>query len=155
MCPFRAEEAQSERHDVSKSESFDSDDFCEDDGFIELRNLDPESPEEQDQQQGDGENPQDRVSPLFSSSGLKHKSRSLGDMFSMIPSLLMRSRRRRSARNVDLQKRASTVSDPREYLLRSKDKSFVSRSSSTTSEGFMRFDYFRCSLLVPLIYFFN
>lgn len=134
------EEAHSERHDVSKSESFDSDDLCEDDGFIELRNLDPESP---DEDQTAGENPADRVSPLPPTGGLKHRSRSLGDMFSIIPSLLMRSRRRRSARNVDLQKRASTVSDPREYLLRSKDKAFVSRSSSTTSEGFMRFDYFR------------
>ncbi|XP_037504988.2 uncharacterized protein LOC119381070, partial [Rhipicephalus sanguineus] len=102
----------------------------EEDGLIELRHLDAELPVE--------ETAAARSRPPSGLDGGERfirghgKSRSLGDVLSIIPAML-RARRRKDGSH-EFQKRISTASDPREYLQRIvEERNGIVRSKSTAS----------------------
>ncbi|XP_064482338.1 uncharacterized protein LOC135395069 [Ornithodoros turicata] len=113
----------------------------DDNELIELRHLDAGLP------------PVDPItrppSILDQDKTTKGKSKSLGDVLSIIPSIL-RSRRKKEGCK-EFQKRCSTASDPREYLRRIvQEKNGIVRSKSTVS-CFARFEHLReDSLLSPM-----
>ncbi|XP_050039814.1 uncharacterized protein fid [Dermacentor andersoni] len=118
----------------------------EDDGLIELRHLDAELPIE--------EISAARSRPPSGLDGAAErfvrghgKSRSLGDVLSIIPAML-RARRRKEGSH-EFQKRISTASDPREYLQRIvEEKNGIVRSKSTAS-CCARFEHLREDYLMP------
>ncbi|XP_077518767.1 class I SAM-dependent methyltransferase fire dancer [Amblyomma americanum] len=121
----------------------DAPDEEEDDGLIELRHLDAELPVEESARSRphsslEGE---DR---FFRGHG---KSRSLGDVLSIIPAML-RARRRKEGSH-EFQKRISTASDPREYLKRIvEERNGIVRSKSTAS-CCARFEHLREDYQLP------
>ncbi|CAN8006054.1 unnamed protein product, partial [Ixodes hexagonus] len=118
----------------SAAESRDDDD---DDGLIELRHLDAELPLPEEAVLS---RPPSILDDVRNSRG-HGKSRSLGDVLSIIPSIL-RSRRKKEGSH-EFQKRISTASDPREYLHRIVgEKNGIVRSKSTAS-CIARFEHLR------------
>ncbi|CAN8012177.1 unnamed protein product [Ixodes pacificus] len=115
----------------------------EDDGLIELRHLDAELPVTEEAVLS---RPPSILEDEKNSRG-HGKSRSLGDVLSIIPSIL-RSRRKKEGSH-EFQKRISTASDPREYLRRIVgDKNGIVRSKSTAS-CFARFEHLHEDYQLP------
>ncbi|KAH6936474.1 hypothetical protein HPB50_017995 [Hyalomma asiaticum] len=117
----------------------------EEDGLIELRHLDAELPVE--------ETAAARSRPSSGLDGGERfirghgKSRSLGDVLSIIPAML-RARRRKDGSH-EFQKRISTASDPREYLQRIvEERNGIVRSKSTAS-CCARFEHLREDYQMP------
>nr|XP_037284916.1 uncharacterized protein LOC119177829 [Rhipicephalus microplus] len=117
----------------------------EEDGLIELRHLDAELPVE--------ETAAARSRPPSGLDGGEKflrghgKSRSLGDVLSIIPAML-RARRRKDGSH-EFQKRISTASDPREYLKRIvEERNGIVRSKSTAS-CCARFEHLREDYQMP------
>ncbi|KAL1434749.1 hypothetical protein MTO96_001647 [Rhipicephalus appendiculatus] len=117
----------------------------EEDGLIELRHLDAELPIE--------ETAAARSRPPSGLEGGERflrghgKSRSLGDVLSIIPAML-RARRRKDGSH-EFQKRISTASDPREYLKRIvEERNGIVRSKSTAS-CCARFEHLREDYQMP------
>lgn len=115
----------------------------DDDGLIELRHLDADLPAAE-------EAALSRPPSILEdekTSRVHTKSRSLGDVLSIIPSLL-RSRRKKEG-SYEFQKRISTASDPREYLQRIvEEKNGIVRSRSTAS-CFAKFEHLKEDHLLP------
>lgn len=116
----------------------------EDDGLIELRHLDAELPVEESTRSRPPSSLDGATGRFIRGHG---KSRSLGDVLSIIPAML-RARRRKEGSH-EFQKRISTASDPREYLKRIvEERNGIVRSKSTAS-CCARFEHLRDEYQLP------